>query len=108
MARCLPRKELYESWEVARRTRRILRGGRIVDLGGGHGLLAHVMLLLDDSSPSALVVDPSIPASSFTLHAALASAWPRVADRIAFVNASIDDVMLTADDLVVSSHACGT
>jgi hypothetical protein len=48
-AGCLPRKELYESWEVARRVRRLFRGGRVVDFGGGHGLLAHVMLLLDDS-----------------------------------------------------------
>ncbi len=60
----LPRKELYESWEVARRTRRRFRGGRIVDLACGHGLVAFIMLLLDDSS-------------------------------------------LTADDVVVSSHACG-
>ena len=52
-AGCLPRKELYEAWEVARRARRLFRGGRVVDLGCGHGLLAHVMLLLDDSSPEA-------------------------------------------------------
>src|SRR6187431_2768150 len=62
-AGCLPRKELYEAWEVARRVRRLFRGGRIVDLGGGHGLLAQVMLLLDDSSPEALVVDTAIPQS---------------------------------------------
>src|SRR6187455_2617389 len=62
-AECLPRKELYEAWEVARRTRRLFRGGRVLDLGGGHGLLAHVLLLLDDSSPGALVVDPSLPPS---------------------------------------------
>src|SRR5258705_11570224 len=36
-AGCLPRKELYEAWEVARRVRRICRGGRIVDLAAGHG-----------------------------------------------------------------------
>jgi hypothetical protein len=47
---CLPRKELFEAWETARRVRRLFRGGRIVDIGGGHGLLAHVMLLLDNSS----------------------------------------------------------
>ena len=63
-AGCLPRKELFESWEVARRVRRLVRGGRIVDLGGGHGLLAQVMLLLDDSSPEALVVDTSLPRSA--------------------------------------------
>src|SRR5215212_6497561 len=59
-AGCLPRKELYEAWEVARRVRRLFRGGRIVDVAGGHGLLAHVMLLLDDTSAGALVVDPVI------------------------------------------------
>src|SRR5215471_13876315 len=70
-AACLPRKELYEAWEMARRTRRIFRGGRVVDLGGGHGLLAQVMLLLDDTSPSAVVVDTALPPSAETLHRAL-------------------------------------
>ena len=40
-AGCLPRKELFEAWETAKRVRRVCRGGRVVDLGGGHGLLAH-------------------------------------------------------------------
>src|SRR5213592_4971126 len=78
-AGCLPRKELYEAWEVARRVRRLFRGGRVVDLGGGHGLLAQAMLLLDDTSPRALVVDKAIPASSAKLHATLVEAWPRLA-----------------------------
>ena len=56
-AGCLPRKELYEAWEMARRVRRLFRGGRIVDLASGHGLLAQIMLLLDDSSPGALAVE---------------------------------------------------
>src|SRR5580658_6737021 len=56
-AECLPRRELFEAWEVARRTRRRFRGGRVVDLACGHGLVAHVMLLLDDTSPSALAID---------------------------------------------------
>ena len=60
-AGCLPRKELYEAWEMARRVRRLFRGGRVLDLGGGHGLLAQVMLLLDDSSPNALVIDKTLP-----------------------------------------------
>ena len=46
-AGCLPRRGLYEAWEVARRVRRLFRAGRVVDLAAGHGLLAHVMLLLD-------------------------------------------------------------
>ena len=106
-AGCLPRKELYEAWEVARRVRRLFRGGRIVDLGGGHGMLAHMLLLLDDSSPCALVVDPALPPSSARLHAALAAAWPRLAGRIAFAAGRMEHVELCGDDLVVSSHACG-
>ncbi len=61
-AGCLPRKELYEAWEVARRVRRRFRGGRVVDLACGHGLLSSILLLLDDSSPMALGIDRAIAA----------------------------------------------
>jgi methyltransferase family protein len=107
-AACLPRKELYEAWEMARRTRRLFRGGRVVDLGGGHGLLAQVMLLLDDTSPSAVVVDTALPPSALKLHRALSDAWPRLARRVDFLAASAADVDVTRDDVVVSSHACGS
>jgi hypothetical protein len=106
-AGCLPRKELYEAWEVARRVRRLFRGGRVVDLGGGHGLLAHAMLLLDDSSPDAIVVDTMLPPSSATLHDAILATWPRLAKRVIFVARGIEEVDLTGTDVVVSSHACG-
>jgi len=106
-AGCLPRKELYESWEVARRARRLFRGGRVVDACGGHGLLAHVMLLLDDSSPAALVVDTAIPPSAQAVQDALTGAWPRLKGRVSFVEAPFESIGLTASDVVVSSHACG-
>ena len=106
-AGCLPRKELYEAWEVARRARRIFRGGRVVDLGAGHGLLAQLMLVLDDSSPTAVAVDKAIPASAARLHEALVSAWPRLSGRVSFVEGALEAVELRADDVVVSSHACG-
>ena len=108
-AGCLPRKELYEAWEVARRVRRRFRGGRVVDLAGGHGLLAHLMLLLDDSSPSALAVDTAPPLSTGKLHEVLVDAWPRLAGRVEFANRGMDDpaVEIAGADLVVSSHACG-
>ena len=106
-AGCLPRKELYEAWEVARRVRRLFRGGRIVDLGAGHGLLAQILLVLDNSSPTALVVDKTLPASAARLHDALVRAWPRLSRRIEFVASSLDDVELLHTDVVVSSHACG-
>ncbi|HEY8079310.1 MAG TPA: methyltransferase, partial [Labilithrix sp.] len=103
----LPRKELYESWHVARRVRRRLRGGRVVDLACGHALVAHLMLLLDDTSPRALAVDSRIPPSAERVAAALARAWPRIAGRVEIVERSIDDVPLEAGDVVVSTHACG-
>jgi hypothetical protein len=106
-AGCLPRKELYEAWEMARRVRRLFRGGRVLDLGGGHGLLAQVMLLLDDSSPNALVIDKAVPASSAKLHEVLVAAWPRLSGRIAFVTSALDAVEILDSDIVVSSHACG-
>jgi hypothetical protein len=106
-AGCLPRKELYEAWEVARRTRRLFRGGRVVDLAGGHGLLAQVMLLLDNTSSHAVVADTALAPSRITLHKALVATWPRLAGRIEFIEQSIEDVPLFPSDVIVSSHACG-
>ena len=104
---CVPRKELYEAWEMARRVRRLFRGGRVIDLGAGHGLLAQVMLLLDDSSPCAFVVDKRLPASSAKLHEVLVRAWPRLSGRITFITSEMEDVEILHTDVVVSSHACG-
>lgn len=106
-AGCLPRKELYEAWEVAKRVRRLLRGGRVLDLAGGHGLLAQALLLLDDSSPEAVVVDTDVPASAPKLQAALVGRWPRLGGRITFASLPLTEVAVRGDDLVVSCHACG-
>jgi hypothetical protein len=106
-AGCLPRKELYEAWEMARRVRRRFRGRRIVDLACGHGLLAQILMLLDNSSPEALAIDQRIPQSAAILAASLSEAWPRLQSRIRFVQTDLADVQLYRDDLVVSAHACG-
>jgi predicted GIY-YIG superfamily endonuclease len=106
-AGCLPRKELYEAWEVARRVRRRFRGGRIVDLACGHGLLAQIMLLLDDSSPLALAVDKRIPKSAAALSESILAEWPRLKNRIRLAESDLSEVVLDHDDLVVSAHACG-
>lgn len=107
-AGCLPRKELFEAWEVARRVRRRFRGGRVVDLACGHGLAAALLLILDDSSPVALAVDRTLPASAKKLYQALLESWPRLEGRIEFVEMSLEKVVLEATDLVVSVHACGS
>ncbi len=107
-AECLPRKELYESWECARRIRRHMRGGPILEAAGGHGLLSALLLILDDSSPRATIVDVRKPESYEKLLGVLERHWPRLRGRIEFVESSIDAASVTPDDVVVSVHACGS
>ena len=104
---CLPRKELFEAWEVARRTRRHFRGGRVVDLACGHGLVALLMLMLDATSESALAVDKRLPKSARILHDAFVRAWPRLDGRIELREGPLESVELESTDVVVSAHACG-
>jgi hypothetical protein len=106
-AGCLPRKELFEAWEMARRVRRRFRGGRVVDLAGGHGLLAQALLVLDATSPSAVVRDSALPPSASILHEVLAADWPRLRGAVAFEEGAIAGVHLAPGDVVVSCHACG-
>jgi SAM-dependent methyltransferase len=106
-AECLPRKELFEAWEVARRVRRRFRGGRVLDLACGHGLLSYLLLLLDDTSPEAVAIDVRFPDSAAKLEEAMVQAWPRLAGRISRRVCAIEDVEVAASDLVVSVHACG-
>lgn len=106
-AECLPRRELFEAWAVARRVRRRLRGGRIIDVACGHGLLAWVMMLLDDTSPRALAVDLRLPPSAARVAAAMAQAWPRLAERVTLEQRALADLTLPADALIVATHACG-
>jgi Methyltransferase domain len=106
-AECVPRKELFEAWEVARRARRRFRGGRVLDLACGHALVAHIMLLLDDTSPSALAVDRKLPPSAFRVAECLSATWPRLAGRVSLLEAELDSVAALPGDVLVSCHACG-
>jgi hypothetical protein len=107
-ADCLPRKELFEAWEVARRTRRRFRGGRVLDLACGHALLAHCLLLLDDSSAVALAVDTRLPSSARRLAASLEQHWPRLLGRVQLLEAPLSAVEALPGDLLVSCHGCGS
>ena len=104
----LPRKELYETWEMAKRVRRRYRGSRVLDLACGHGLLAHILLILDDSSKTAIAVDSKIPLNAAILSNSLITSWPRLKDRIIYKEVPLQEITILPDDLVVSAHACGS
>lgn len=104
---CLPRKELHEAWELATRVRRRFRGGRVVDLCCGQGLVAWCMLLLDDTSIEAVAVDVALPGNHQHIADAVVGAFPRLQGRVRFVQGRLETVAVGVDDVVVSAHACG-
>lgn len=106
-ADCLPRKELFESWEVARRVRRRVRGRRVVEFAAGHALVAHLMLLLDDSSETAVAIDAKPVPSADRLAEILVSHWPRLEGRVERRVGDLATADLQGGDLAVSVHACG-
>lgn len=106
-AECLPRKELFEAWETARRIRRQMRGGPIVELAAGHGLLSAILIILDDSSETASCVDIKRAPSQERVLVALERHWPRLEGRVGFVEARLEDIEVPPEALLVSVHACG-
>ncbi len=107
-AQCLPRKELFEAWETARRIRRKMRGGPIVELAAGHGLLAAILIILDDTTETATCVDIRRPPSHAPLLSVLEKHWPRLEGRVRFIESRIEDAQLPDNALLASVHACGT
>jgi len=77
-------------------------------LACGHGLLAHIMLILDDSSEMAVAVDRKIPLNAEKLSHALITKWPRLKNRIMYKQMPIQEFILLPDDMAVSAHACGS
>jgi len=106
-AECLPRKELFESWEVARRVRRRLRGKRVLDLACGHALIANLMLLMDPEIESAVGVDKRIPKSAALVRDAFVAKWPRLTGKLTLVEQPISAAEVKEGDFIVSCHACG-
>ena len=106
-AECLPRKEFFEAWEVAKRVHRKLRGGTVLELAAGHGLLAAMLLILDDHLTEAICVDVTEPPSHRRVLRVLEARWPRLAGRIHYREQRIDETQAAPESLVISVHACG-
>jgi hypothetical protein len=78
-----------------------------VDLACGHGLVALIMAILYPEVTELVAVDRRIPQSAERVAATMAATWPWLADRVRRERADLSEFPLTADDVVVSAHACG-
>lgn len=104
---CLARKEFYESWEVAKRVLRRHRGGPIVDLAGGHGMVGFFMALMDRTAGPIRVIDTRIPKSSERLREGLSERWPFITEKWSFEESKMQDADITSADRILGIHACG-
>ena len=107
----LPRKELFEAWEVASRIDQAFPSiERVADLAAGHGLLGWllVLLALQDGRPrTAVAVDSRMPPSADTLADAFTHQWPELSGRFDYVESRLENVQADSSVLFASVHACG-
>lgn len=79
----------------------------MIELACGHALVAHLLLLLDDSSPHALAVDLRPSDTAALLSRQLVATWPRLRGRVTMEVRPLEEIVVAREDLVVSVHACG-
>jgi hypothetical protein len=121
----LPRKELFECWEVGTRLHEAFpTAPRVADCAAGHGLLAWVCAFLAASDShqggptmgglsracwrTAVAIDVARPASADALAAAITGRFKMLDGAVEYVEGSVDAI--DADDgetLLVGVHACG-
>jgi hypothetical protein len=107
-ARCVPRRELFESWEFVQRVRRHLDSTEVWDLCAGHGLVSMVLALLEPELVRIRAIDRRKPASFEKARAALSAVDPARIAKVEFVEAALEDLAPPAERVfMVAVHACG-
>jgi hypothetical protein len=108
-ARCLPIKEVVESFEVFERVRKPMRTAVIADLCCGHGLVGLLMAAFERRVEEVHLFDSTIPDNSAQCLAAVARAAPWIDSRIHFHTTSLrrldEAIPFTS---VLATHACGS
>ncbi len=106
--RCIPIKEVVESFEVFEVVRKDLRAAEIVDLCCGHGLVGLLMAAFERRVERVHLCDRKIPDSAAAVLAAVASVAPWVADKVqhhAMPMYRVGEQVTFASAL--ATHACG-
>jgi len=110
-AEAVPRKELFESWEVANHIdANFPQATRIADLAAGHGLLGWFLLLLakrNNRPRSVVSVDVRMPPSACAIRQVITKSWPDLAERMHYVVGNLKHVDADQNVLLTSVHACG-
>lgn len=120
--RCVDRKEFFETFEFFSATRSALRcgpgagEGLLVDVAGGHGLLACLFATFEwRRFDRVLVLDTRRPASHDAILEAVASVAPWAVERLAYVAGGEADLLqgggarhLEAGCAVACVHGCNT
>ncbi len=107
-ARCLARRELFESWSFVARVRPHLDAPVVWDLGAGHGLVAMLLAILEPDLREVRAIDRRKPECHDKLRAALAEVGGARLEKVVYDVRAIDRVEPPAGRIFVTAvHACG-
>ena len=104
--RAVDRKEFFETWEFFARARGSLRGSALVDVAGGHGLLAALFAIFESKRfTTVLVADTRRPKAFESVLAATAEVAPWAVDSIEYVAGEQAD-MFQGEGAALLPHGC--
>ncbi|HVY60468.1 MAG TPA: methyltransferase [Planctomycetota bacterium] len=107
-ARCLARRELFESWSFVAKVRPHLDAPAVWDLGAGHGLVAMLLAILEPDLREVRAVDRRKPPSFDKLRAALDPIAPDRLARVVYDERRLDALEPPPERVFVTAvHACG-
>lgn len=107
-ARCLARKEFFESWSFVHRVRRHLDAPVVWDLCSGHGLVAFLLALLEPGVEKVRCVDRRRPRNHDRLRAALSTIDAGRVAKVVFDEMEVEDLEPPSERVFVTAvHACG-
>lgn len=107
-ARCLARRELFESWSFVDRVRRHLDAPVVWDLGAGHGLVALLLAILEPGLREVRAVDRRKPPCHEKIRAALAAIGGARLLKVRYDESRLDRLEPPRERVFVTAvHACG-